>query len=268
MTAPSDAATDTAPAPKKRRRRYNWPRIKADYVEGIVGDDGKISWPTYEIVAQRNGALPQNVRTRAAAEHWTDERTAFQRRIETQRQDERSTELASLAADLDVNALRLAKNGMAITGARIQELGHQAQARADHIRQHEGRVTAETPRAPSTEELGVLSRAATTWYELGRQAVGDVPTQRIELSGQVQGELTVHERDEATLAVLAIFAEAGVLPDGVIDTRAVLDVAGPGALTAGHDTDTEVEPLHATDVGDTGEQEQEAAGVPVARRTA
>lgn len=267
MTMPPDAAPLTTTHTRTRRRRYNWTRIKADYVEGITGDDGKITWPTYDIVAERNGALPQNIRTRAAREHWTDERAAFQARIDTQRQDERSTEIASLGADLDVQALRVAKNGMAITGARIQELGMMATDRARHIQQAGGRVTAETPRAPNSEEIGTLSRAAATWYQLGREAMGDGVRVHVEHGGMVQvdAELTVHERDEAALAVLAIMQEAGLLPDGVVDTRAVLDVAGGGALAAGRDPDPEDEPVYPVDVGDDGEPEQEATRIPRAR---
>ena len=266
-TMPPDAATLTTTHTRTRRRRYNWPRIKADYVEGITGDDGKITWPTFDVVADRNNALAQNIRTRAAREKWTEERAAFQARIDQQRQDERSTEIASLGADLDVQALRVAKNGLAITGARIQELGLLATERARAIQQNGGRVTADTPRAPSSEELGTLSRAAATWYQLGREAMGDGVRVHVDHSGtvQVDAELTVTERDEAALQLLAILQEAKVLPDGTVDTRAVLDVAGGSALEVGVAVDAEDEPVHPDDVGDTSEREQEAAGIPRAR---
>lgn len=265
---PSPAVETTTPEPRRRRRRYNWPRLKAEYVEGITGTDGKVYWPSFSEVAERNHALSQNLRTRAAKEGWTGERAQFQRRIESQRQNERSTELAALGADLDVSALRVARNGLAVTAARMQELGRDATLRAEAIRQAGGRTTTPgTPPAPDSDELATLARAANSWYELGTRALGDVPTARLEvdLDVDVTATLDSSQRDSATLAVMAILQEARLITDGTVDTRDVLDVGGGPALDVGVGGDPETQQVPAADPDDVGEREPEAARLPDAR---
>jgi len=262
-------STEPTPAeaiPKRRRsRRHNWARIKAQYTEGITDDRGQTRWPSLREVAELNNVHSGKVRDRAAAERWTTEREQFQARIESIRRNERATELAALGADLDVNALRVARNGLAVTAARIQELGQQAQTRAEALRQSGGRIGAGLPPAPDSEELGVLSRAAGQWYDLGTKALGDIPTQRVELDLGVtleQAEVSMSD-DERAVRLVQILTEAGVLPDA--GPGDVLDVDGGPARSLEAGTRPEDEPLHPEDAHDDGEPEPQAAGVPTAQ---
>jgi len=54
--APDDTTTPTQR--RKRGRRWNWHRIKADYVEGISDNNGTLRWPTFAEVAERNQVQP------------------------------------------------------------------------------------------------------------------------------------------------------------------------------------------------------------------
>lgn len=247
---------------KRPARRYNWTRLKAEYVEGISDADGRVRWPSYAELAERHDVIAKNVRRKAAAEHWTDERATFQRRVEQQRQHERSTELATLGADLDVNALRIARNGMAITAARLQELGMASQLRAEAARQNGGSPGAGAPPAVDSDEVRILARAATDWYDLGLKALGDVPRIEIDATLDVDGSIDVTMDDsERAARILTILTDAGVL-NGRDDS---LDVASrtAGALDAG--AIPERQPLHPPDANHGGEPEPEAGGVPAAR---
>lgn len=251
----------------RKYQKYDWPTLKRDYVEGIEVD-GKLTWPTFNELSERHGVWSSNVRDRAAIEMWTTDRAAFQRRIEMQRQQARSQELAALGADLDLQALRIAKNGLTITSARLGELGQAAQERMEAIRQAGGKVTAETPKPVDSEELGTLSRAAVQWYALGSKALGD--DQRMRLDVEVAAEIAVEAtvRDQRTVGIMAILADINKLEPGVED---VIDVAGgrlqvaPGGDedSPGPAADAEGQQVHPDDA--LGEQpEPQAERLPAA----
>lgn len=268
--------TDSAPGPgtrmdaepilptPQRRRRINWQRLKADYVEGFTDTEGKTRWPTLRELAEKHGIHGGNVRDRAAAERWVDERATFQRRVEDLRQIERSTELASLGADLDVSALRIARNGLAVTASRLQELGERAGRRREALRQNEGRETASTPEPPDSDEVATLSRAAAAWYDLGTKALGDTSSVRVDL--EVSGTVEL----EHTLAPAARAVELTniLIQAGAIDAAGrgdVLDVAERTPQSVRAAVGTEDQPVHPEDVDDDREPEPETTGVPATR---
>jgi hypothetical protein len=252
---------DPGPEPiKHKARRYNWLRLKTEYVEGISDPDGRVRWPTYEEVAERNNVLARNIRRRAAQEHWTDERATFQRRIELQRRTERSTELATLGADLDVNALRIARNGMAVAAARLQELGMQSQLRTEALRQSGGAPAAGTPPAVDSDEVRILARAATDWYDLGTKALGDIPHAKVELEASLAVDASIDvtmDGNERTARILTILNDAGVL-NGRGHAGGAAEV---GALEVGPGADASGQPLHPPDAHDAGEPEPQANGL-------
>jgi len=129
-----------------RQKQLDWPAIKADYIEGVTQGQGR-RLPTYEDLATKYDCSGVTLRKRGAEERWMDERATFQRRMEEDRRQQRSHELATLAADLDVNALRIARSGLSVTAARISELGQQAQARALALQQTPNSPTARCQRA-------------------------------------------------------------------------------------------------------------------------
>lgn len=245
-----------------------WIRMKAEYVEGI-NDGGRVRWPTLDEVALRGNTNAANVRKRAARDGWGVEKAAFQRRIDQQRAEQRSTEIATLAADLDVHALRLARSGISVTAARLAELGAQVQQRAEILRQQrEGLSNASPPPAPDSDEVRILARAATDWYDLGLKALGQEAPQRLVIEGDEAHplRLDVHQRDERTVRIMNILSDAGVLPDvnGNGGGGLVLEAVGGPTQGAGGGADAPEQPVHPADADDRGQPEPEATGVPAA----
>lgn len=200
--------------------------MRADYVEGIPGDGGRVHWPTHDELATRYGRHADTVRKRAARDRWSEQRATWQRRVEQQRQEERAGEIARIAADLDLTAVQLARDGLTITRARIQELGLLAQQRVQQIAQGaDPRVVG----AVDSLEMDRLARAADTWYLLGLKAIGQTPPIPLEL--QLPGEVDADERDADAIGVLAILREH--LPHMVPEGMEVIDVNSRLRLVAG-----------------------------------
>lgn len=247
-----------------KRPLYDWVPIKADYVEGIP-DGENTMWPTVPELAERHGVPLAAVRDHCASEGWVDERQAFQRRIEYERQELRAKEAARLGADLDVTALRIARNGLSIAAARITELGNRAQQRVAALR---GNPDVE-PSVPPVDslELERLSRSADQWYSLGQRALGDTPKVRIEIEAAIEVDVAV--RDQRDLGVMAILADAGVMDERLsevidLDSGRLQLVAGADADEGPPTADATIEPVHPADADD-GQPEPQAAGLPADR---
>lgn len=261
-------APPKAPAPKKRPARQrqkllDWPAIRADYIEGISQGSMR-RWPTYEDLATKYECNAVNIRKRGSEERWMDERATFQRRMDEDRRAQRSHELATLAADLDVNALRIARSGMSVTAARLSELGQMAQERTLALQNNGDRATA--PPAPDSDEVRTLALSAKDWYDLGVKALGAEPAHRLVVSGDPDApiEIDIAQRDQRTVGILAILSEAGVLPDDLSAIDVDSSVERGRAVEAGPPTDAENEQVHPDDADDGREQEPEASGLSAA----
>lgn len=248
------------------RNRLPWTDIKADYIEGVV-TNGARRYPTYDDLAIKYGCHTQTLRKQGADERWLDARAVFARRVDNERSEARIAELASLGADLDLSALRIARNGLAVTAARLSELGTQAQARTAALRSPEPGAT--LPAAPDSDEVGLLARAASAWYDLGQKALGqEAPARRVILSGDPDApiEVDVTRRDERTLRIMAILQETGVLRSDLErgdDTgHLAVEVAGSEARPVGSGTDAAHEQVHPGEFDDRSEREPEATGLP------
>lgn len=252
-----------------RGQHYNWPAIKAMYVEGVE-HEGTLTWPTLDECAREHNARPDKVRLRAAGEGWTDQRVTFQRRIEEQRQAERSEEVARLGADLDVAALRVSRGGMSLVAARLAELQGQAAARGRALQKaaeqeragnEEAAAAAalDAPPAPQSEELRRLAAAAGDWYALGARALGDTATTRVLLEPPTRPIQVSHEhhgevRDARIKETLAVLVEIGAW-DGITGIDGITGEQPPAGLaellagaaegTAGPDADTEADQVHS-----------------------
>jgi hypothetical protein len=242
----------------------DWTTVKSEYVEGILDDGGNLVWLSLDQLGERHGVSAWSVRDHSRQEDWVASRAMFQRRMEFERQEAKAKEAARLGADLDVSALRIARGGMAITSARIAELGAKAQRRSQELQQ--------TPNAePATKpvdslELDRLQRTAAGWYELGTKALGDAQRVRLEVDVHAELEVTAEVRDQRSLGLLAILADIDKLDEGVED---VIDVsAGRLSVAAGADPsadgetpDAEGQPVHPSESA-RREPEPEADGVP------
>lgn len=236
--------------PPERGRHYDWLTLKAEYVGGY-DQGGTLHWPTFDDLGQRHSVNPSRLRERAATEEWTEERAAFQRRVALERNERRVDELASLGADLDVHALRIARAGLALTGARLQEMSAIAQARqeVDDARKNGQQPSEERADLArlyvDQREVAALALAAQRWYSLGGSALGDVPTTRLEVEGpsrpaRVEHHHTIESRDAYTGGIIMALVEANALPPEIADAlgidvnaaRAELDSERRGLLPA------------------------------------
>lgn len=217
--------------------RHDWTAIRAAYVEGVPDDDTTL-WLTLDEVAARYGVNANSMRRKAAAEQWVEERAAFQRRIEIDRQQQRSAEVARLGADLDVRALTMARDGMAITAARMQELGMAAQRRIKALSNNQ------VPADPPVEslELDRISRSAAEFYAMGTKALGEAP--KFDISVHADEDVEPEDlRDAESLGIMAILREVGALPPELED---VIDIgAGRLSLVAGDDSFEDLGPAEA-----------------------
>jgi len=235
----------------------DWEDIASQYIEGTTGPEGTLVWLSMEEIAERNSVAASNLRRRASREGWTDQRALYRQRSVAERQNERIAEMARLGADLDLSALRVARSGLIITARRLGELGQMAQARAEEIeaRRADGMSTstAGLPPAPSSEEVNTLGRAATTWYELGTKAIGDVPRSEVVVDVEVSGELDVATRDARTQGILAVLLEADALPGelrGLVGDAAAARPTGSDESAPGDGDDAARELLHSVDPDD------------------
>lgn len=230
-------------------RRHDWHRIRSEYIEGIVNADGRLVWPTQDELAARHDVRRQRIGERLQAEAWNEQRALYTRRLEEQRQHERASEVAKIAADLDVEAVRAARDGMAITRARIQELGMQSQRRIEALQAQDPVRLAQAP-AVDALELERLSRSADMWYILGTRAVGLGPRTQVDVSVAGVEPVDDDERDRLTLEVIGLLQAhvPELLPAGfgeVVDVESrVHGVAGNGASGNGAHADADHEPLH------------------------
>jgi len=243
-----------------QQKKLDWVAIKADYVEGVSQGQTR-RYPTYEDLGTKYECNAQTIRRRGGEERWTEDRATFQRRVEEDRRAQRSHELATLAADLDVNALRIARSGMSVTAARLAELGQQAQMRTMALQN--GTDASTIPPPPDSDEVRTLSLAAGSWYDLGVKALGAEPASRLIVSGDPDApiELDITARDTRTVSIIGILADAGVLPHGDDLDRLT---GRAGAIEAGSTPHAEDEPIHPEHADDGQEPEPEAGGLSAA----
>lgn len=257
LAAMGETASRTSP--------NDWLTIKSEYVEGLLDDDGTLTWLSLDQLAQRHSVSPFAVKDHSRTEDWVASRAMFQRRIEYERQESKAREAARLGADLDVSALRIARNGMAITSARVAELGTRVQRRTEELQRSPDREP--TTKAVDSLELDRLHRTATGWYELGTKALGDAQRVRLELDVHAELEVVAPDvRDQRSLGLMAILSDINKLDEGVED---VIDVsAGRLQIAAGDDAgadgqapDAEGEQVHPADAA-RDEPEPQADGLP------
>lgn len=195
-----DSATDDTEQPtgfrqgavvrhSSKNRKYNWPEIKAHYIEGVTGPDGVVYWPTLTETAKYFNANLSRVGEHSSMERWADQRIIAQRRINIAKRDERNKELAREAVEIDTSALNVGKVGLRLVLAR---LAHVARDMAKHSETREemqrlvemgAEIDMKKLRSPVYHlEMESLARAASTFHELTRKALGE-DIQKHEVSG-------------------------------------------------------------------------------------
>lgn len=191
------------------RRTYPWEELRQLYVEGRVDDKGERTYPSMREIAELFDVVEARIRERAAKEKWTDKRAAFQLKIETTRQKMRAQTVAKEAVAIDERALNISKIAVQLVQGRVtqiaQEMGKQAQAKKAYDDAKAAGVGEEelarmdydpwAPAAVDARELHTLAQAAAAWHTLALKALGENPTQRVEVTGANGAPIEVEHTD-------------------------------------------------------------------------
>lgn len=172
---------------------YNWPYLEELYVEGVLNPD--VRQRNYMSIAEMSRTYDIQVSTLqlvAREEGWRDKRQAFQNHVVRVRQKRRIAAIARDSVGFDSKAFKAATRGLNLIHNRLGEI---------HIemkhREQDGLHASEiTPMNPA--EMKALAQAADTWHDLGLKALGEIPTQRVELTGPDGGKLEVHHEMKPT----------------------------------------------------------------------
>jgi hypothetical protein len=166
------------------RRKLDWDLIRREYIEGVRDPAEQLILPSARELAERHGARPNTIRKRAAAEDWTERRREYSRQAETARQEARIRATAEEAAELDVKALRTARDGLTLVARKVLRI-------ADADRRYEEELLSReeaaddpihipsTDRQPFSDPVDALAmlrlvRAAERCLELAHEAAGYV----------------------------------------------------------------------------------------------
>lgn len=200
-------------APGQTKRAYDWPAIRARYVEGLLDrDQGITIWPSLDECAGHYGVVAARVREKSAAEGWVEQRARYQQRTEATRQHARAAALSKKATELDGKALDSAKLGLQLCFARLSEIGQAAQRRRTEAAT--GGSVGDVGRIDAQEQTR-LAQAVDLWHKVGLRAVGDPETTRVEITGaggqpiEIAAELRRDDPNRIT-GVLAVLAQAGL----------------------------------------------------------
>lgn len=180
----------------------DWMTVKAEFVEGVVDEEGVRWWPSFGELAQRHEVSSGTVSRKAREGGWPDERRDFQRSVEVERRRRRVELLSAEAADVDVRAMRAASLGM----DSVIELLETAKKDLSMGVQVEPR------------ELDALARAARQYHELADKVVGGQDDGLlVEAAGGVgfADALSVDD-GERVEALMDVLSRTGLLelPDG------------------------------------------------------
>ena len=100
--------------------KYEWERIRIEYVQGRENGSG-LEWPTLEQLAQENSIPPGTIRKRSSREGWAQERHIFVTLLEQKTREKALEQLAEKAAQLDVQAVNVARAMFATAARRLHQ---------------------------------------------------------------------------------------------------------------------------------------------------
>lgn len=140
--------------------KHDYDPIKEDYVEGVLTDDNKITWPTLEDLAKKYDISISTLRKTSAKYAWTRQKNAFRADLERKRQETKQDLIAEAAAQFDRKIFKVAETGL----RHIQ--GHFLVAQEQFIKS-EGRNPMPLSR------LTKLAIALEKYQKIGRLALGE-----------------------------------------------------------------------------------------------
>lgn len=139
--------------------KYNWERIKSEYVEGIRDEEGDVKYPTLKELSEKHGCTYLYIQIVSAKGNWSQERKIYIRKISELRQEKKSEVLASESAQFDSKTLEAARAGVGF----IKE--HLVGADKD---------LKDAQKLIDEERLEKLGRALVNYQKVGKLALGEV----------------------------------------------------------------------------------------------
>lgn len=231
MPAKKKAPTKTVvPRPagrKQRTTKHNYVQAQQWFVEGKPKDDdepdGDRDWLNLREISEATNIPYARIRERAAHERWTELRAQYQKQAAASRREKRIRQLSEHSVEFDNQAHNLAKIGMQLVGARLGEIVKETNIRKiireeaeERLRNGEAVDRKELWSAIRSAEMIELARAAETWQNIGRKALGtDVQQVHVDVQGAVETTISVAnelERDDPDrlAAFLAAADRAGL----------------------------------------------------------
>ena len=134
--------------------KHHWPTLKAEYVEGIVNDEGNRAFVSLEDISRKYGIAGPYLRRVSAKEGWLQERHLFVTKVEQARIEKKSDKLAGKGAEFDIKCLRVAEVGVS------------------HVARH-FQLAAEAKIPVPAGELAQLTQALKNAQQVGRLALGE-----------------------------------------------------------------------------------------------
>lgn len=184
----------TPPKSTAARRRHNWPKIRAMYVEGIPDDDDGRFWPSLSVLADLlgpKGPDRSRIATHCSDEDWTTQRTIFQAKLARSRQEALAAHMGDVVAEVDARTLAAAAAGIQVIGHRLTE-----------ILAATGTGPSRDRKPPSAAELQRLAAALGRLNTVARSAAGEHP----EDPDGLLGDAAVLARDETHGRLLESFS--------------------------------------------------------------
>jgi len=231
--------------PVQRRpgqERYPWDQLRRDFIEGVPvsGTKDERVWPTLRELAEDNGVPYVRMRKRAAAERWTEHKTAAQNQARLTRLKKRAEQIEVNALDFDEKAFSIAKLGSSLVAGRLAEIGQEMQAKKQirdmalqNLQNGNAVNKSDLYSAVRYSEIDGLASAAARFQEIGMKALG-TDVQRIDINNlggggdttvnvlNVSQEL-VRDDSERLGGVLEAMASAGLIPEEILDQLTEVD---------------------------------------------
>ena len=102
-------------------QRYEWQRVRIEYVQGRENGDGTLEWPTLEQLAREHDIAPNTIRSRAARERWTERRNDFATILQQKTREKTLEQLAEKASQLDLQAFSVARAMLILAAKELRE---------------------------------------------------------------------------------------------------------------------------------------------------
>jgi hypothetical protein len=225
--------TRTEPAEVKIRTggakaKYPWDEVESAFIEGIArSEDGmERTYLNLKDLAEHFDIPYQRVKERSASKRWTERRLQAQTELEQARQKSRQRELVKGAVEFDEKALSVAKIGIGLVQSQLAQIAGDLRAANERVADARRRMEAgekvekwELYSAVNYREMEGLSRAAETFQNIGRRALGtDGEKLDINVEGNIEHAVSVSQelqRDDAErLASMLVALERAGLAMG------------------------------------------------------